>query len=139
MEAALYAALGCAAVSALAGNRTSWVLLASVAFCLGLDQAGVPFSVVRWLMFDTIAMALILLLSRLNWTDWAILALFFVGWAFYCLPDPYRHTGSMAVTILQLLLTFPLTRALSRLTARWKANFQHRGEWTDLESREAHA
>jgi hypothetical protein len=138
MEAALYLALGCAAVSALAGNRTAWILLASVAFCLGLDWAGAPFNVVRWLIFDTIAMSLILALSKLDRTDWAILALFFAGWAAYGLPDPYRYTGSMAVTILQLLLTFPRREAFSRLVARWKANFQHRDEWTNLESRGAY-
>lgn len=137
MEAALYLALGCAAVSALAGNRTAWVLLASVAFCLGLDAAGVPFSVVRWLILDTLAMSLILLLSRLDRTDWIILALFFAGWAAYGLPDPYRYYGSVAVTILQLLLTFPLREATHRIVDRWKANFQHRDEWTDLRARGA--
>ena len=139
IEGALWVAMVCALCGALTGNRTAWVLLVSVSLCLALDQAGVPFSLVRWLIFDTLAMALILLLSKLTQADWLILALFFAGWAAYCLPDPYRYTGTMAVTILQLLLTFPLREAVRRLVGRWKANFQHRNEWTDLEKRGANA
>jgi hypothetical protein len=141
LQAALWIALACAMCGALARNRVAWVLLASVAYCLYLDWAGVPFSVIRWLMLDASAMILIAMFAKRTLANCIIFALFFAGWAAYSLPDPYRYTGSVAITVIQLLLTFPLGDArqmLCRLGARWKANFRHRAEWTDLESREAH-
>lgn len=134
MQAALFAALGCAIWSALTGNRTAWLLLASAALCLGLDAAEVEFHFVWWLLIDA-AVALLIIRPTMTKADCVILALFIPAWAFYLVPDPHRYTGAMLVAIAQLLLTFPMGKAINRLLARWKANFRHRKEWTDLERR----
>lgn len=143
IEAALWIAIAAAVCGALARNRVAWVLLPSVAYCLYLDWAGAAFNPLRWLVLDVSAMALIawVTLSNMTYANCAIFGLFFVGWTAYMLPDPYRYIGSTAVTILQLLLTFPLGKSgqmMRRLFSRWKANFRFRDEWTNLESREAH-
>jgi len=136
IEAALYLALGCAAVSALAGCRAAWVLVPSVAFCLYADGR-VDFDPLTWLMIDTAAMALIVGLTRtMTRADWLIFWLFFAAWGGYFLPDPPRYTVSVLVTIAQLLLTIRPGR-MARLVERWKATFAHRHEWTDLERRQA--
>lgn len=109
LEAALYTALGCAAISALAGSRTAWVLLASVAFCLALGEAGVPFHPVYWMMFDLVVVAFIIR-PKMTHADCAILSLFIPAWVFYLLPDDQRYLGSMLVTIAQLFLTAPVDR-----------------------------
>jgi hypothetical protein len=138
LETALYVAMTAALCGAITGNRVSIVLLVSVAYCLYLDWAGFPFDGLRWLVLDVSAMTLVAMFGGRSRANCAIFGLFFVGWGAYFLPDPYRYAGSMLVTILQLLLTFPLGDARRRLAERWKANFQHRDEWTNLESRGFH-
>ena len=107
----------CAACGALTGNRAAWVLVPATALCLFLDYLGVPFSLVRWLIFDLAAMTLIVVLvPKMTRVEWAILWLFLVGWAAYLLGDPFRYIGSMVITVVQLLLTFPLAKAWRLLT-----------------------
>lgn len=133
---ALYLALGCAVISAIAKSRTAWVLVPAVAFCLWMAAEGVEFRRAFWVTIDLTAVFLIYGVNiKMRLADWAILALFPVAWAFYFLPDPYRYTGTMLVTIVQLLLTFPALRVFRRFVSRWKANFRHRDEWTDLRVR----
>lgn len=109
LEGALYAAIGCAACSALFGCRTAWVLLASVAFCLALDQAGVPFMPVYWMLFDLVVV-LLLLRPTMTHADCVIVALFIPAWLFYFMPDEQRYVGSMLVTVIQLMLTAPVEK-----------------------------
>lgn len=141
IEAALYAALGCAVFSALAGSRTAWALVPAVAFTLWMQAEEVAFVRAVWIALDVAAgLAVWGWNKRLRLADWTILALFPVAWALYYLPDPYRYVGSAGVTIMQLLLTFRPTESrqmLHRLVACWKANFRHRDEWTDLRARGA--
>lgn len=136
---ALYAALAVAFVSALLGNRTAWVLVPLVCACLAADEYDVVFRREYWIGLDVAAGGMIVGLNRpLSRTDWIVLALFPLAWPFYLAPDPYRYVGSVTVTICQLCLTFPPRKVgpfIHRFVARWKANFRHRDEWTDLERR----
>jgi hypothetical protein len=112
LEAALYAALCCALLSALAGNRTALVLLASVAFCLVLGEVGVAFQPVLWMMFDLVA---VILIVRRDMTaaDCVVIALFIPAWIFYLFPAADRYAGSVLITVVQLLLTAPFHKTPS--------------------------
>lgn len=141
LQVAIYVALVVAGCSALLGSRTAWVLVPLVGACLLSSVYGIAFQQEVWFGMDVAAIVLIVGLQKLDRQSWAILLLFPCAWPLYLAPDPYRYFGSATITILQLLLTFPAGEAwqvLCRLGARWKANFRHRHEWTDLESREAH-
>lgn len=109
LEAALYTAVGVAACSALAGSRTAWILLGSVAFCLLLDRIGADFIPVVWMLFDLVVVFLIVR-HAMTAADCVIIALFIPAWVFYLLPDQERYVGSVIVTAFQLLLTAPFER-----------------------------
>jgi len=109
LDAALYAALGVAACSALWGSRAAWVLLASVTFCLALNEARVPFHPILWMLFDLVVVLLIVR-PKMTHADCVILALFIPAWVFYLMPQDDRYFGSMLVTIAQLFLTAPIER-----------------------------
>jgi hypothetical protein len=109
LQALLYAALGCAVLSAVVGNRTAWVLLASAAFCLALDQAHVPFHPVYWMMFDLVA-AVLIIRRDMSHADCVVLSLFIPAWVFYFMPNEQRYLGSALVAIVQLFLTAPLEK-----------------------------
>lgn len=134
LEAALYVAMAAAMCGALARNRVAWVLLASVAYCLYLDWAGVPFDKIRWLILDVNAMALIAIVGSRTRANCAIFALFFVGWFAYAMGDPYRYVGTMLVTIAQLLLTFPAANAWGHI----KRVQRHPHNWNEFDLRAAH-
>lgn len=121
LEVALYAAMGCAAISALAGCRTAWVLLAGVVFCFALDWAEVPFNPVLWMLFDLV-LVLLILRPEMTPADCVILSLFIPGWVFYQLPDDERYAGALAVTVIQLLLSVSPSEIKSA-PARYRAWF----------------
>lgn len=144
IEAAFGLAAFIAGVSALAGSRTSTILLALAASCLAMGLAGVPFEPLVWMAVDTLAILAIAALSRPMFSirDMLVIVLFLAAWAFYQAGDEARYPGSMFVATLQLLLSYRhgLVRALAkRLVERWKATFDHRHEWTDLERGRADA
>lgn len=116
IKAVIFAALGCAVVGALSGNRTAWVLTPLVGACLLADAYDVAFRPEYWLGADAAAMVLIVgIHPRLERSDWAILLLFPLTWLFYLLPDPLRYIGSNLITITQLMLTFPALVVLDRI------------------------
>lgn len=137
LEAALWCALGCAAVSALAGCRAAWALVPSVALCLYADGR-VEFHPDVWRTIDCAAAALILGLTRpMKLPDWLIVALIPVAWAAYTAPDPARYVLSAWITIAQLLLTIRRDRMV-RLYGHWKATWAHHHDWTRFDLRKAH-
>lgn len=119
LETALYIALAVAACSALAGSRTAWILLASVAFCLALDQWGVPFNPVLWMLFDSVVVLLIVR-PKMTHADCTVLALFIPAWLLYQMPDEQRYVGSMLVTIAQLVCSVEPAKIYSA-PARYRA------------------
>lgn len=116
-------------------------MLASVAFCLGLDALHVAFSRPAWLAIDALVIWLLLRPGR-TWTDWGIIALFPIAWASYYVADPARYITSTLVTVAQLLLAVRpmlICAAPARFAARWKDTISHRREWTDFDPKETHA
>lgn len=135
LEYALCAAMAVACGSALMGNRNAWVLLPFVYLCLYLDDAGYGYDRADWMAMDLCAMAIIFGINRKrDWQFWTILALFLAAWAFYLLPDPYRYSGSVSITILQLLLTFPVANAWKRI----KLVRRQPDRWNEFDLRAAH-
>jgi hypothetical protein len=123
IQAVFWLSVACAACGALTRNRTAWVLLASVAFCLGLDAAEVKFHFVFWMLIDTVVV-LAIIHPKMTRTDCVILALFIPAWCFYLMPDEARFWGTFVVVVAQLTLTFPveaLRRLLTGLHSRFRA------------------
>lgn len=106
MQVAFWIAVACGVLGAVTGNRTAWILLASVGLCLALDRYQVPFNFVLWLLIDLVVI-LAILRPDLTKADCVVLALFVPAWVFYLMPPDTRFTGSFAVVVAQLLLTFP--------------------------------
>lgn len=128
----------------VAFNATALALLASTALTSAVIWWRVPFSLGRWLAIDIAVIAVVVVNAiwrrRLPVTDILVLTLFAPSWYFYVTPGPLGPGVSTLAVSAQLLLTFPARIAgqvLHRIFARWKANFQHREEWTDLEHRGA--
>lgn len=118
-------ALGClaAAVAVLAGNRTAMALLASTIYSTVLCELNVPFHVSFGLAIDLAVIMWIIV----GWAesvlrggygkqrDIAILALFLPIWALYFMPElAWRPTAIDALIAVQLLITFPIKRAISK-------------------------
>lgn len=114
-DAAFWLSAACAVAGALCGNRTSSLLLASAALCVALDELGVAFHFIFWLLIDLVVIRGIIRPQMTN-ADVVILALFIPAWVFYLLPDPPRYTGTMIVVCAQLILTFPFERARAATT-----------------------
>lgn len=137
IEALLVFAVLCGCAGAWKGSRAAIALLASTALTSGFVWAGVPFNIVAWLLIDLVVIAAIVS-RKPTVADMLILALFIPAWAFYVKPDAFANYATTLIVSAQLLLTFPaqsVGQISRRLVARWKANFQHRDEWTDLERR----
>jgi hypothetical protein len=118
-EVLFWLAVACGVVSASTGNRTAWALLASVALCLGLDSAGVPFNFVLWLLIDLVVI-LVIIRPTMTVADCVILALFIPAWVGYLLPDAQRFQIGFVVVVAQLLLTFPAETVRRALTSFYK-------------------
>lgn len=124
-------------------NATALALLASTAVTSALFWLEVPFDLTVWLAIDVaviVVVGVVALWRRsMPWTDWAVFALFAPSWYFYVYPDPLGPVVSTLAVSAQLLLTVPFRgTGLRRLVARWKASFQHRHEWTDIDPRRSH-
>lgn len=131
-EVTLWLAAGIGLAAALAGNRTAWPLLASFAVATALCWNG-EFVPALWIGIDLAVIMAILLLGN-GWRDALILALFPVAWLFY-FSSEWSGFVAWAVVITQFLLA--ARPVLPRIYARWKANLDHRDEWTNLDPREA--
>ena len=130
----LFAVL-CGLAGAWKRKRSSIALLASVATTSAFVALDVPFD---WRLWGAIDLAVILAIvsGKMTVGEWLVLPLFIPAWVTYAEPHALAHDVTTILVSLQLLLTFPAQSAgqiLRRLAARWKANFQHRDEWTDLE------
>lgn len=154
IEALFVVAVFCACLGAfrrgedgcVAFNVTALALLASAALTSILLWLEVPFDAGFWLAIDIAVIGAIaanaIWRRRLPVADWAVIALFTPSWYFYAFPGPLGPDVSTLAVSAQLLLTVPprpIKTAATSLFARWKANFQHRDEWTDLRSRGADA
>ncbi len=117
-------------------NVPALALLASVATTSAFVWLEVPFD---WRLWGAIDLAVIFAIvsGKMTWGDWLILPLFIPAWVSYAKPDAFAHDVTTVIVSIQLLLTFPAGVILRRFVTRWKANFQHRDEWTDLERKRA--
>jgi len=109
LQSALWLAVACAFAGAFAGNRTAVVLLASLMLCMGLDEAGIQFNFLFWLLIDVAVIGAIIR-PDMRFRDCAVLVLFLPAWSFYLADENTRYIGGSVVVILQLMLTFPIVR-----------------------------
>ena len=139
-DALLVFAVLCACLSVREGGRlnvAALALLASVATTSAFVWFAVPFI---WWLWGAIDLAVIgaILSGEMTTAKWAILPLFIPAWISYAEPDAFAHTFTTILVSIQLLLTVrpkQIIAAPGLFVTRWKANFQHRNEWTDLERR----
>jgi len=96
-------------IGASAGNKAAWPLLASLALCNGLPQFGYNFDMAAWLFVDMAVIGVLIWLG-ITLRHVAIIALFLPAWAFYFAPPEIRFVGTLAVVILQFVLTLPWVR-----------------------------
>lgn len=121
-------------------NVAALALLASVAATSTLQGIEAQYSTGTCRLIDIAVIIVIaanaIVRRQLKLAEGIILALFVPVWALY--GTPIAHDAITVIVSVQLLLTFPTRRfGHSRLVARWKANFRHRDEWTDLRARGA--
>ena len=132
-------AVACAVLGAVTRSRTAMALLGSVAACLVMDYAQVPFDFVTWVLIDLLVIAIIIpyefgdsvktVIRRMSKNDIWVVLLFPVAWVAYLTYDPWRYYGSMLVVISQLFLMFPC----GSLYTRFRENFKNRDEWTCID------
>lgn len=140
VDALLVFAVLCSCLSARADGRfnvATLALLASVATTSAFVWFEVPFI---WWLWGLIDLAVIgaILSGEMTTAKWAILPLFIPAWVSYAEPDAFAHDVTTVTVSIQLLLTVrpkQIAAMPGLFFARWKANFQHRDEWTDLERR----
>jgi hypothetical protein len=126
MQTLLHLAILCGLAGVLAGDRTAVALVVNVGACLALQRAEVEFDVALWMTIDVLV-AMAIVRPDMRPRDWFVVGLFGVAFVFYQLPDPWRYFGSVSVSITQLLLTFPATPVLEKLSvfiARVRASAQ---------------
>jgi len=96
-------------IGAAVGNKAAWPLLASLALCNGLPHIGYNFDMAFWLFVDLAVIGTITFMG-ITRRHVAIIALFLPAWAFYFAPPEIRFAGTLAVVILQFVLTLPWVR-----------------------------
>lgn len=110
----------CAVVAAFTGNRTALPLLASLGLCLLSDGMGWDRPPFVLMLIDVAVIAFIFSRWPPKASDIVIVSLFIPAWAGYLMPQDTRYQIGFVVVVLQLALTFPLTRFLKSMggTAR---------------------
>lgn len=100
-DAALYASVLIAAVSALMGNRTACVLLVSLAASFFVHTSPGLF------LLDLGALALIVR-PHMGLADEMIAVLFTFAWAFYGAGEQLRYDAAWTVVVIQNMLCLPV-------------------------------
>jgi hypothetical protein len=115
IQIVFWLAVAFAVLGAATRNRTAMALLASVAVCIALSYAQVPFNFVVWMLLDLV-IVLVIIHPKMTKTDCVILALFIPAWCFYLLPADTRFWGTFVIVVVQMALTFPVEAARGVLT-----------------------
>jgi hypothetical protein len=118
LQVVFWLAVACGVISAATGNRTAWVLLASVGLCFAFGELRIPFNFIIWVLID-LAVILAIIRPTMTKADCIILALFVPAWCFYLLPPDPRFWGSFVVVVAQLVFTFPVEALRAALAGLW--------------------
>ena len=103
---------------ALYGSRPAYPLLISLGVYNALPTLGFYFDPLFWFGVDAVVIVAVALIDRVDARTVAIVTLFLPAWGFYFTEPEVRYVGTLAVVVLQMVMTLPLSAFPKRRAVR---------------------